>query len=138
MTKEILLNLPVKDVEKSKRFFSRIGFALNEKHGNGNEMACYSIGEKNISVLLFPEETFKGFAQNGVSDTRAGSEVLISLDAESREEVDDLARKVFDAGGTVFSEPKEIQGWMYGCGFADPDGHRWNVVFMDFGKMQQA
>ena len=66
-----------------------------------------------------------------------GSEVLISFDAESREEVDETARKVFEAGGTVFSKLAEIQGWMYGFAFADLDGHRWNMVFMDFSKLPQ-
>ncbi|MEP7037263.1 MAG: VOC family protein [Acidobacteriota bacterium] len=136
MTKELWLNFPVKDVEKSKEFFTKIGFSLNEKQTN-DEMACFSVGEKNITVLFFAEETLKGYMKNEISDTSAGSEVLISFDAESREEVDEMASKVFDAGGTVFSEPAEIQGWMYGCAFADLDGHRWNMVFMDFSKMPQ-
>jgi predicted lactoylglutathione lyase len=134
MTKEIWINLPVKDVNKSKEFFSRIGFSLNEKHTSG-DMACFEVGEKKMTVLFFAEETFKGFTKSEISDTKAGSEVLISFDAESRQEVDETAKKVWDAGGTVFSEPAEIQGWMYGFAFADLDGHRWNMVFMDFSKL---
>lgn len=88
-----------------------------------------------MTVLFFAEETFKGFTKSAISDTKAGSEVLISFDAESREEVDETARKVFEAGGTVFSEPAENQGWMYGFAFADLDGHRWNMVNMDFSKL---
>lgn len=136
MTKELWLNFPVKDVNKSKNFFTKIGFSLNEKRTN-DEMACFSVGEKNIAVLFFAEETLKGYMKNEISDTSASSEVLISFDAESRDEVDEMASKVFDAGGTVFSEPAEIQGWMYGFGFADLDGHRWNMLFMDFSKMPQ-
>ncbi len=134
MTKEIWLNLPVKDVNKSKEFFSRIGFSLNEKHTSG-DMACFKVGEKKMTVLFFAEQTFKGFTKSEISDTKAGSEVLISFDAENREEVDETAKKVWGAGGTVFSEPAEIQGWMYGFAFADLDGHRWNMVFMDFSKL---
>jgi len=73
--------------------------------------------------------------KNEISDTEAGSEVFISFDTESREAVDETAKKVWDAGGNVFSEPAEIQGWMYGFAFADLDGHRWNQIYMDFGKM---
>ena len=58
-----------------------------------------------------------------------------SLDAVNREEVDQMAKAAVDAGGTLFGKPAEHQGWMYGCAFADLDGHRWNVVFMDMNKM---
>ena len=64
--------------------------------------------------------------------------MMISFDAESREEVDEMARKVFEAGGNIFGEPAEIQGWMYGFAFTDLDGHRWNQLYMDFSKMPQA
>jgi predicted lactoylglutathione lyase len=63
------------------------------------------------------------------------NEVLFSISADSREEVEQLAEAVKAAGGQLFSAPKEIQGWMYGCGFSDPDGHKWNSLFMDPEKM---
>jgi predicted lactoylglutathione lyase len=87
--------------------------------------------------LFCAEETFKGFTKSESSNAKNGAEVLISFDAESRDEVDETARKVFDAGGTIFGEPAEIQGWMYGFAFSDLDGHRWNQVFMDFTKMNE-
>ena len=136
MTKEIWLNLPVKNVAKSKEFFEKIGFTLNEKHSSP-DMVCFEVGEKKTTVLFFAEETFQGFTKSDISDAKRGAEVLISFDAESRAEVDETASKVFEAGGTVFSEPAEIQGWMYGFAFADLDGHRWNMVFMDFSKLPQ-
>ncbi len=134
MTKEIWLNLPVKNVDKSKEFFGKIGFSLNEKQTN-ETMACFTVGEKKMTVLFFSEETFKSFTRSEISETNTCAEVLISFDAENRDEVDETARKVFEAGGAIFSEPAEIQGWMYGFAFADLDGHRWNQVFMDFSKM---
>ncbi len=136
MTKELWINLPVKDVKKSKEFFTRIGFTPEESNETA-DMTCVKVEEKNIAVLLFAEETLKGFMKSDISDTKAGSEMLISFDAESRGEVDDTASKVFDAGGTIFSEPAEIQGWMYGFAFADLDGHRWNMLYMDSSKMPQ-
>ena len=136
MTKEIWLNLPVKDISKTRAFFEKLGFSPNEQYSNA-EMACFAIGEKAMNVLFVGEETFKGFAKCEVSDSTKGSEVLISFDAESRAEVDEMASRVFEAGGTIFAEPAEIEGWMYGFGFADPNGHRWNMIFMDFSKMKQ-
>lgn len=134
MTKQIWLNLPVKDVAKAKDFFWKIGFSFNEQHDTPNS-TCMVVGEGHFVVMLFEESVFSGFSQNGITDTNSGSEVLISIDAENREEVDELAEKVKAAGGTVFAPPAESQGWMYGCGFADLDGHRWNVLFMDFSKL---
>ncbi len=137
MINEIWLNFPVKDVNKTKDFYSKIGFNVNEKHTNAN-MVSFIVGKKNTAVLFFDEKTFSGFAQNNVADPANGSEILVSFDAENREDVDETARKVFEAGGKIFAEPADVQGWMYGFGFADPDGHRWNMVFMDFSKMPQS
>jgi predicted lactoylglutathione lyase len=137
MTKELWLNLPVKDVKRSREFFSRLGFSFNEKYGNTENSASLQIGTKNIIVMLFAEPIFKSFISHEISDTQKGSEMLISVDAESREEVDEMARKAEEAGGFVFGKPAENQGWMYGCGFTDLDGHRWNVLHMDFSKMPQ-
>lgn len=138
MTKELWINLPVKDVNKSKEFFAKIGFSINIEHGDNDEMACVQLGEKQFNVLLFAENKFKAYTKNDLTDTGKSTETLISFDAENREEIDETARKVFDAGGAIFSEPAEIEGWMYGFAFADLDGHRWNQVFMDMGKMPKS
>lgn len=135
MTKKVWLNLPVKDIKKSKEFFAKLGFSFDTEHGNSDDCGCFMVGEDDFHVMLFPEKAFKGFSKNGLADTAKTTEVLISFDAESREEVDEMARKVFEAGGKIYGEPGEIEGWMYGCGFADLDGHRWNVLHMDFSKM---
>lgn len=135
MIKEIWINLPVKDVNKSRDFFAQIGFIINVEQCGGDEMACVQGNEKSMNVVLFAENSFKTFSKNELTDTRQSTEVLISFSAESVEEVDDTARKVFDAGGRIFSEPAEIQGWMYGFAFEDLDGHRWNQVFMDMSKL---
>ena len=134
MTKQIWLNLPVKNVAKAKEFFWKIGFSFNEQHDTPSS-SCMIVGEGQFVVMLFEELLFKSFSQNELTDTQASSEILISIDAESREEVDELAQKITEAGGKVFSPPAESQGWIYGCGFADLDGHRWNILFMDFDKL---
>lgn len=134
MTKEFWFNLPVKDLTKSKAFFTQMGFTLNTHYGNNDSSASFFIGQKNVVMMLFSEAVFKGFTGDELSDSHKTQEVLFSIDAESKEEVDEMARKAVAAGGTCSHKPTEIQGWMYGCVFRDLDGHRWNVLYMDMSK----
>ena len=133
MTNQLWLNLPVKNIEKSKEFFSKLGFSFNTQHGNSPVSASLVIG-KNV-VMLFEETSFKAFTKTDITDTSKTNEILISIDAESKEEADELAKKVEQAGGTIYGKPNEKDGWMYGFGFIDLDGHRWNVLYMDMSKM---
>jgi predicted lactoylglutathione lyase len=94
------------------------------------------VGEKNFVVMLFERSMFATFVQNAIVDTQLHAEMLISIDAESRNEVEELAQKAEEAGGVLFAKPAENQGWMYGCGFSDLDGHRWNILFMDYDKLK--
>jgi predicted lactoylglutathione lyase len=135
MAQDVWLNLPVADIGRSVSFFAELGFARNPGPGNSDKSASFTIGEKKVVLMLFAQEIFSGFSGNALADTTRGTEVLFSLGADSREQVDDVARRVKSAGGTVFAEPRESHGFMYGCGFCDPDGHRWNVLFMDQSRM---
>jgi predicted lactoylglutathione lyase len=137
MTKQLWINLPVKDVKKSKEFFTKIGFSFNDSYINNDEGASLVIGDNNIIIMLFKESAFKNFTGTEISDPKKGTEVLFSFDAESKEEVDELADKVIKAGGTIYAEAGDTDGWMYGCGFADLDGHKWNVLHMDMSKIPQ-
>lgn len=130
MTRDLWINLPVKDTDRSKEFFAAIGFTVEPQHP-ATDGAGVLVGENGVRVMLFPEATFEGFTRHGLPDTGKATQVLFSVGAGSRQEVDELARKVEEAGGTVFADPEEIQGWMYGCAFADLDGHRWNALYMD-------
>ncbi|QGQ96519.1 extradiol dioxygenase [Paenibacillus psychroresistens] len=134
MAKEIWLNLPVKDLKKSKEFFSKLGFSFHPRHENSEDAAGLIVGEKNFMIMLFPEATFKSFTRNEITDTSLSTEVLLSIDAESREAVDEIVIKAEQAGGIIHSKP-EGKGWLYGCVFADLDGHRWNVLYMDMSMM---
>lgn len=134
MTKELWINLPVKDVEKSKEFFTKLGFSFDNRY-KSDDGASLVIGDKNIVVMLFKESVFENFTGNKISNLTQGTEVLFSFSAESREEVDEMADKVVKAGGTIYSEAEDNDSWMYGCGFADLDGHRWNVLYMDMSRM---
>jgi predicted lactoylglutathione lyase len=134
MTKEMWINLPVKDINRSRAFFTALGFSFNEQHSNA-ELASLVIGDKHLAVNLFKDSTFEKFTKNKIADASQATEVLFSIGAESREEVDEILRKAVSAGGKVFSESQEKDGWMYGCGFADLDGHRWNALYMDVSKV---
>lgn len=135
MTKEFWINLPVKDVARSKAFFSTLGFTFSDQFAENTQMTTMLVGEKNVVVMLFEEASFQGFTRHPLTDTSLSTEVLFSIDAESPQEVDDMARKVKEAGGSLYGEPGEKDGWMYGCGFTDLDGHRWSILYMDMSKM---
>lgn len=134
MTKQIWISLPVRNIGRTTAFFKALGFTQTP-HGNSEASVGFMIGDHNFVVMMFLEQVFKQVAQTQVADTTMCTQMLISIDAESRLEVDAIAQKVEEAGGTVFSPPGESQGYMYGCGFCDPDGHRWNVLYMDVEKM---
>ena len=133
MTKELWLNLPVKDLKKAKEFYKQLGFSFKEERDTP-VMSAMIVGTKKIAVMLVTIEQFEKYAQLKISDTKQGCEILISFDAETREEVDQLAASAEKAGGLLFAKPSEILGWMYGCAFADLDGHRWNALYMDMSK----
>ncbi len=137
MAQDIWLNLPVQDLANSVKFFTEIGFTRNLGPGNSERSASFIIGEKKVVLMLFAPDLFASFTNNALSDTRSGTEVLFSLGADSRGRVNEIASRVKSAGGVVFREPQEFNGFMYGCGFCDPDGHRWNVLFMDATKMSK-
>ncbi|MES2187078.1 MAG: VOC family protein [Pseudomonadota bacterium] len=137
MANNLWLNLPVQDLARSRAFFTELGFTFNDIHGR-TDLLSMTVGEPGVIVNLFPAAAFAQIAGAPVSDAPQTAEVLLSLGAGSREEVDTLTAKARAAGATVFGEPNEVQGWMYGCGFADLDGHRWNLLFMDLAKLPKA
>ena len=125
--RSIWINLPVKDLEKSTTFFKEIGFKQNPNY-NRSDGASFLLGEKEIVMMLFPEETFKNFTYNEIADTNKGTEVLLNIDAQSKEEVDEMAKTVKKAEGKIFAKPELSEGWMYVFGFEDLDGHRWSML----------
>lgn len=138
MTKEIWANLPVDNISKSVEFFTKMGFEKNDKFPFTDTMASFFIGAKSRFVMmLFRNDVLEGFCGNKISDTSKGTEVLFSIDAESPAEVDEMLQKAEDAGGKIYAKGGEKDGWMYGGGFIDLDGHRWNLLHMDFSKMKR-
>lgn len=135
MAQQFWLSLPVQDVKRSIAFFTKLGFKFNMGRTNDN-MACMLMGEKNVVLMLCDEPTYKSFiGNNEIVDAKKASEVLLSVDALTKERVDEMAKKAVDAGGTTNHKPYTMEGWLYGCIFNDLDGHRWNVLYMDMSKM---
>jgi predicted lactoylglutathione lyase len=135
MENEFWLNLSSKDLKKAKEFFSKLGFTMNDRQ-SAPHMVSMFIGHKKVVLNLFAENLFQGFiGGHPIANTSQSNEVLFSIGAASPAEVDAMAKKAVDAGGTLYGKPGYKDGWMYGCGFADLDGHRWNVLFMDMSKM---
>jgi uncharacterized protein len=128
MATKIFVNLPVKDLSRSIDFFTALGFAFNPQFTD-DKAACMVISESIYSMLI-TEPYFKTFTKKEISDAKKNTEVLIALDAESREQVDAIVRKAVKAGGSTYMEPQD-HGWMYGHSFADLDGHQWEILYMD-------
>lgn len=128
MAKQIFVNLPVKDLKKSIEFFTKLGYTFNPQFTDENA-TCMIIGE-NIFAMLLTHNRFRDFTKKEVADSHKTTEVLIALDAESKEKVDEIVRKAKENGGTIYAEAND-HGWMYQHSFADLDGHQWEYLYMD-------
>lgn len=134
MVKQIFVNLPVEDLKKSMDFFKSLGFTFNEQFTD-DKAACLEIGD-NIFVMLLTKPMFQGFTKKPVADAKKSTEVLLALEVESIEKVNSIVKKAVEAGGNTYMEPQD-HGWMYQHGFADLDGHQWEVFFSDISKFEQ-
>jgi len=128
----LFVNLSVKELDKTKAFWTKLGFEFNPQFTDDNA-GCMVINDQ-CSVMLLTEKFFKGFTRKQICDTSTSSEGLFALSCTSRDEVDALVQKAVDAGGQ-HAVDKQDHGWMYGWSFYDIDGHHWEVVFMDMSKM---
>lgn len=128
--KMIFVNLPVKDLKASRRFFGALGYSFNE-HFSDDSAACMVVSE-SIFVMLLTEPRFRDFITGDLADARKGTEVITALSAESRAEVDEKLATALANGGSVW-KPVMDMGQMYGCSFQDLDGHVWEYVHMDQG-----
>ena len=128
MGRQIYVNLPIKNMERTHAFFKSLGFSFNPKFTN-EQGACMIVADDSY-VMLLTEPFFQGFTKKPVSDARKSTEVLICLSCQSRDEVDDLVRKAVAAGGNT-PVPAQDHGFMYGHGFEDLDGHQWELMYMD-------
>ena len=128
MATKIFVNLPVRDLDKSKAFFSALGFSFNPRFSN-ESAAFMVVVDGSINVMLTTEAFFKSLIHKPVVQAKEANEVVICLSCESREEVDSLIAKATAAGARI-PHPPEDNGFMYDQGFEDLDGHLWNLVWM--------
>lgn len=128
MVRQIFINLPVKDLAKSKVFFESLGFGFKQKFTN--DVAACLVVDDNISVMLLTHDHFRKFTSKKICDAQKNTEVLLCLSCQSRLEVDGLVLKAVKAGGSIPREPED-HGFMYGHAFEDPDGHIWELIYME-------
>lgn len=124
----IFVNLPVRDLPASKRFFAALGFSFNEQFTD--DTAACMVVDANIFVMLLTHARFRDFINGEISDATTDTEVLTALSTDSRAEVDDMLARALAAGAKPW-KPIMDMGFMYGCSFQDLDGHVWEIIHMD-------
>jgi predicted lactoylglutathione lyase len=136
MTQMIFINLPVTDLPRATAFYEAIGARKNEMFCDGT--ASCMVFSDTIHAMLLTHEKFSLFTSKKIVDAKTSSEVLICLSADSRDAVDALVNKATKAGGGSDPCPQQDYGFMYGRSFEDPDGHIWEVVWMDMAAAMAA
>ena len=126
--RSIFVNVPVVDIAVSRSFFTALGFTVNEEFSD--EQAVSIVIEENITAILMTPTRFADFVVGEIADAQKTTEVLFALSAETREDVDRLRATALAQGGSEW-KPNQDHGFMYGASFADPDGHVWEIVWMD-------
>ena len=135
MGTKVFVNLSVKDLDKSKEFFAKLGFVFNAQFTNENA-ACMVISEDNYAMLLV-ESFFKTFTKKEIVNAKKSTEVLVALSSESKEKVDKMLHNALTAGAKEANEPQD-HGFMYGRSFEDLDGHIWEIFWMDPKAINQS
>lgn len=128
MTRQLFVNLPVKDLDRAVKFFTALGFSFNPDFTDEN--ATCMIVNDDAFVMLLVESYFKTFTTKSVAATAGSAEAIMSFSLDSREAVDQAIRTALTSGGTA-SEEAQDYGFMYTHSFQDPDGHLWEVFWMD-------
>ena len=136
MSKLIFVNLPVGDLPRAVAFYEAVGAVKNEQFTD-HTAACMVFSE-TIHVMLLTHNKFRQFTPKAIANARETTEVLICMSADSREAVDDMIARADAAGGIIDPGPKQDYGFMYGRSFEDPDGHIWEVMWMDMEAAKEA
>ena len=123
----IFVNLPVADIKRSRKFFTELGYTFDENFCDGKALALV-LGESQFAMLM-QTDFFDGFHPAETADASKAKECIICLSAESRDAVDALVDRAIAAGGTAGDT--EDHGFMYGRSYDDPDGHSWQIMWMD-------
>lgn len=126
MASKNFLNLAVKDRTKPIAFFTQLGFYFDPQFTD--EQATRMIVGENIFTMLLTEQHFGDFTKKEICNAHKNTEILITIDVESRKKVDEIVQKVLISGGSKYKEPQD-HGWMYTHSFVDLDEHQWKIMY---------
>lgn len=135
MASKVFINLPVKNLDRSKAFFQGLGFSFNPQFTD-EKAGCMVVSE-SIFVMLLTETYFKTFIDTEVCDANKSTEVLIALDADSADDVKQFVSRAESLGGRIYAEAKD-HGFMYQHSFADLDGHKWEIAYVNMSQFPQS
>ena len=136
MSKLIFINLPVSDLGRATAFYEAVGAEKNPQFSDGT--ASCMVFSETIHTMLLTHDKFRSFTSKPIANARETCEVLICISADSRDDVDAMVERAGRAGGTADPNPKQDYGFMYGRSFDDPDGHTWEVMWMDLAAAKIA
>ena len=125
--KKIWANLTVDNLDRTTKFYTELGFKSN---GVNKELTSFFFGEDNFVIHFFLKDVLKLNVEGEIADLKHGNEIVFTLSADTKEEVDQWEKEVRNAGGTIVSGAEEFGPGYYGFLFTDPDGHKFNVFYM--------
>lgn len=131
----MFLNLPVTDLERSKKFYVDLGFEVNPQFTD-ESAACIVLDDGHLYVMLLTHDSYARFTSKTIVDSTTASEGIFSITTDTRAGVDTLADTALASGGRFSYEPQDM-GVMYSRSFQDPDGHLWEVVYMDMSAVPE-
>jgi predicted lactoylglutathione lyase len=134
MARKLFVNIAVEDLDRSVTFFTKLGFEFDPRFTD--ESATCMIVSDDAYVMLLVESRFQDFTKKRLVDSTTQTEAILAVSAESREGVDELADLALASGGAPANDPMDY-GFMYGRSFNDPDGHLWEVMWMDPSALEQ-
>lgn len=136
MSQMIFVNLPVADIARSTAFYEALGAKRNARFSNETS-ACMVVSE-TIHVMLLDHGRYRDFTSKSIPDAKASAQMLLCLSMDSRQACDTAVEVAVGAGGSADPTPRQDHGFMYGRSYEDPDGHIWEVMWMDIAAMDEA
>jgi predicted lactoylglutathione lyase len=131
----LIPNLAVEDLDRAVAFFTELGFTFDQRFTD--DTATAMVVNEQASVMLLTKSKFAEFTSRELADPTKQTVAIVALSADSREDVDAFADKALAAGGSPAKEPMDM-GFMYGRSFHDPDGHHWEIFWMDPAALEQS
>ncbi|MDX2195548.1 MAG: VOC family protein [Cytophagales bacterium] len=132
--KAIYINLPVKDLQQTRSFWTSLGFGFNEQFSD-EKAVCLILNDGTMYAMLIAHDYYKTFTNRPIADGST-TQVLIAIEVETKEKVDETIKLALAHGGSRYRNGED-HGWMYYDSFADPDGHQWEVMYSDLSKLPQ-